>query len=381
MRPLGSAAATPITQTHSHSNGETQADRELLIDIDFFDAQGRWHPTHVVFCTAEDKTRAKSLWTRCFRGLMALHGKLWAKNYLSSHFQNKPEATKLLRTIQETGVVDNGSFRETVAHCTLMYQDLEKLVAGKVRGHNRIMPASPIQDIEQLVAQHFLKINWSAEASEEFFERLTLPTAKNVTGLIRKLKIEERNDPLIDQIAGLMEKFQAWLDQSESEFKTVKKISDRFNIADEKIIDHKNQYRSTLCNLIIDEVKRYRAQREAQEPTKALLEALDKEKDRCIAKDIFFISFVGHLDESGLLDYLRHGMGGLDEDLDFKIAERIINLPSDRLRDQASFLSDEEFLLLQKRFKRLKTELPRLKADADRKSAVSEKTLFAKAVR
>jgi len=42
-------------------------------------------------------------------------------------------------------------------------------------------------------------------------------------GLIRKLKIEERNDHLIDQIAGLMEKFQAWLDQSESEFKTEKK--------------------------------------------------------------------------------------------------------------------------------------------------------------
>jgi uncharacterized small protein (DUF1192 family) len=136
-----------------------------------------------------------------------------------------------------------------------------------------------------------------------------------------------------------------------------------------------------LCNLIIDEVKRYRAKREAQEPTKALLEALDKEKDRYIAKDIFFISFVGHLDQSGLLDCLRHGIGGLDEDLDFKIAESIVNLPSDRLRDQANFLSDEEFLLLQRRFESLKTELPRLKADADRKSAVSEKTLFAKAVR
>jgi len=74
-------------------------------------------------------------------------------------------------------------------------------------------------------------------------------------------------------------------------------------------------------------------------------------------------------------------MGDLDEDFDFKIAESIINLPSDRLRDQASFLSDEEFSLLQKRFKRLKTELPRLKADAERKSAASEKTLFAKAVR
>jgi len=43
-----------------------------------------------------------------------------------------------------------------------------------------------------------------------------------------------------------------------------------------------------LCNLIIDEVKSYRAKREAQEPTKALLEALDEEKDRCIAKKDFF---------------------------------------------------------------------------------------------
>ena len=103
-----------------------------------------------------------------------------------------------------------------------------------------------------------------------------------------------------------------------------------------------------------------------------MLEALDKEKDYWIAKGYFQTSFIGHLEESGLLDYLRRGMDGLDEDFDFNIAERIINLPADRLRDQASFLSNEEFSLLQKRFKQLKTELPRLKAGAERNVAVSE---------
>jgi hypothetical protein len=372
MRPIGSSVTASTAQTPTQPSGENLADRELLIDIDFFDAQGRWNPTHVVFCAAEDKTRANSLWTRCFRGFMALHGKLWAKNYLNSHFQNKPEAKNLLRTIQETGVVDNKTFRETVAHCTLLYEDLEKMAAGQVCGQNRIMPASPIRDIEQLVAQHFLKINWSTEASEEFFERLTLPTAKNIAGLIKKLKIEERNDPLVDQIADLMEKFQAWLDQSESKFESIKIMLDQSDIFDEKISTEKNKYRSNICDLIIDAVKKYRSKREAQEPTASLLEALDKEKDYWIAKGYFQTSFIGHLEESGLLDYLRRGMDGLDEDFDFNIAERIINLPADRLRDQASFLSNEEFLLLQKRFKQLKTELPRLKAGAECNVAVSE---------
>ncbi len=156
MQPVSSQAP----QLPSVSEAANPADRELLIDIDFFDAKGHWNPTHVVFCPAEDQARAKSLWTRCFRGFMALHGKLWAKNYLSSHFRNKPESKVLLEQIKRSGIVDNKMFRETVAQCTLLYEDLEQVAAGKVLGENRVVPASPIKDLDKIVSQHFLKIDW-----------------------------------------------------------------------------------------------------------------------------------------------------------------------------------------------------------------------------
>ena len=159
MRPL--SQSTPSSSATKHVLEDARpVDRELLIDIDFFDAQGRWNPTHVVFCPAEDQARAKSLWTRCFRGFMALHGKLWAKNYLSSHFRNKPESKVLLEQIKRSGIVDNKMFRDTVAQCTLLYEDLEQVATGKVLGENRIVPASPIKDLDKIVSQHFLKIDW-----------------------------------------------------------------------------------------------------------------------------------------------------------------------------------------------------------------------------
>jgi hypothetical protein len=194
------------------SEAANPADRELLIDIDFFDAKGRWNPTHVVFCPAEDQARAKSLWTRCFRGFMALHGKLWAKNYLSSHFRNKSESKALLEQIKRSGIVDNKIFRETVAQCTLLYEDLGQVATGKVVGENRIVPASPIKDLEKIVSQHFLHIKWDEWTAESDFKRITLPAAQNIKNLIQKLKIDESNDHLIDELSNLMHRYQNWVD-------------------------------------------------------------------------------------------------------------------------------------------------------------------------
>jgi len=52
MQPFSRTNAASPATTHPLAAEANAADRELLIDIDFFDTQGRWNPRHVVFCTA-----------------------------------------------------------------------------------------------------------------------------------------------------------------------------------------------------------------------------------------------------------------------------------------------------------------------------------------
>ena len=361
MRPVSSQAP----QLPSVSEAANPADHELLIDIDFFDAQGRWNPTHVVFCPAEDQARAKSLWTRCFRGFMALHGKLWAKNYLSSHFSDKPESKKFLDQIKSIGIVDNKAFREIVAQCTLLYEDLGRVATGKVVGENRIVPASPIKDLEKIVSQHFLHIKWDEWTAESDFKRITLPAAQNIKNLIQKLKIDESNDHLIDELSNLMYRYQSWVDGLTEKSSATEENSSR--ITNAIAVDADGDL-DNICTIITDQIESYREQREAQEPVKALLDAIDKQKDFWIGRGFFNISFVGHLEASGLVDYLKRGNAGFIEEpdleeADLEEAERILNLPPDQFRKQASFLNDQEFALIQKRFDKLKKELPKIKAE------------------
>ena len=354
MQPVRSQAP----QLPSVSEAVNPADHELLIDIDFFDAKGRWNPTHVVFCPAEDQARAKSLWTRCFRGFMALHGKLWAKNYLSSHFRNKSESKALLEQIKRSGIVDNKIFRETVAQCTLLYEDLGQVATGKVVGENRIVPASPIKDLEKIVSQHFLHIKWDEWTAESDFKRITLPAAQNIKNLIQKLKIDESNDRLIDELSNLMYRYQSWVDSLTEKYSATEENIGRIASA---VTDERDRHLNNICTIITEQIASYRAQREAQEPIKALLDAIDTQKNYWISKDRFNTSFVGHLEASGLVDYLKRGNADFIEEADLSVAERILDLPSDRLREQVDFLTDQEFALLQKRFDKLKKELPKIK--------------------
>jgi len=360
MRPLGTSSAPSSDRAQVQPDHGNLADRELLIDIDFFDAKGRWNPTGVVFCAAEDQARAKSLWTRCFRGFMALHGKLWAKNYLSNHFRDRPESKALLEQIKRSGIVDNKAFRETVAQCALLYKDLEQFVAGKSVGENKIVTASPIRDIDKVVSQHFLQINWKAWHEESDFQRITLPAAQNICSFIKKLKIDESNDALINDLSDLMERYQKWVDsitvKPSATDKTPTRISD-------VITDGQEQDLSNICTIISEQIADYRKQREAQEPIKALLAAIDKEKNLWESRGWLHISFAGQLQTSGLEGYLRRGSAGFIEDYELDTAERILKLTDGQLKQQADFLRDPEFELMKRRFDKLKKELPKIKAE------------------
>jgi hypothetical protein len=253
MRPLSHSDPSSSAPQYAPEDARP-VDRELLIDIDFFDAKGRWNPTHVVFCPAEDQARAKSLWARCFRGFMALHGKLWAKNYLSSHFRNKPESKALLEKIKRSGIVDNKMFRETVAHCTLLYEDLEQVATGKVLGENRIVPASPIKDLDKIVSQHFLKIDWKECAEKKQFGWLTLGVARNIQKILNELTPNEKNDQVAEQLRDFMDEYENWLGDPPKNSEGKKSLIDVVLEATDQI-EYKN--REEIADIIFDAVDDY----------------------------------------------------------------------------------------------------------------------------
>jgi hypothetical protein len=289
MRPLSHSA--PPSSDPPHALEEARpADREMLIDIDFFDAKGRWNPTSVVFCAAEDQARAKSLWTRCFRGFMALHGKMWAKNYLSSHFSDKPESKKFLDQIKSTGIVDNKTFRETVAQCTLLYEDLGQVAAGKVVGENRIIPASPIKDLDKIVSRHFLKIDWKECAEKKQFEWITLDVARNIQKILNELTPNQKNDQVAEQLREFMGKYDNWLGDSPEKSEGVTSLID---VVLEAADQNEHKHRKEIADIIFEAVDDYIARSEDDKIVQEKIVAIQRgKKNSAASPEVIDWSFV-----------------------------------------------------------------------------------------
>jgi hypothetical protein len=83
----------------------------------------------------------------------------------------------------------------------------------------------------------------------------------------------------------------------------------------------------------------------------------EDEMERCSKKPFFPLSFVFKLDESGLIEYLKHGKVDFGKDGNLDLARKIIALPNEMLRKILDFLDDSEFSFLQDRFKQLRGEI------------------------
>ena len=252
--PTSAASSSPLNLPGAELN---TADRELLIDIDFFDAKGRWNPRHVVFCAAEDGARAKSLWTRCFRGFMALHGKLWAKNYLDNRFSDRAESKQLIQQIRQAGYVDKKIFQSTVAHCTLLYENLNTTSSKKNVDQHRIVPASPIEDIDKIVEQHFVQIDWSQWKNEAQFKRLTLDLAHNIQKIFSDIKITPANDLIAEKFRECLNFFDQLLDENVPNLDARRNIVDQFLAAvDQKDYMERNDIVDLMFEAVDDYIRR-----------------------------------------------------------------------------------------------------------------------------
>ena len=89
----------------------------LMLDIDFFDQNGKWNPRVVLFSGVSDPQRARSGLTKIFGGLMKFQARRWAENYFlgalateKSQSPNKQAIEKFLKNIKRSGVVEEREF-------------------------------------------------------------------------------------------------------------------------------------------------------------------------------------------------------------------------------------------------------------------------------
>lgn len=284
MPPVSSQAP----QLPSVSEAANPADRELLVDIELFDTQGNWNPRNVVFCAAGDPARAKKLSTRCFRGLMAWYGKLWATNYLSSHFKDKPESNELLNNIKKSGFVDNKAFKETVVRCTLLYEDLEQAATGKSTHEHLNIIAPSIIDIDKVVSEFFLQVDWRQCADDKQFEQITLEMAHNIKYILGELKQDDHSNEIVNKLQAFMLRYQKWYMNPPA---IKKENSESHNKIVENIEAKKYDRREKIASIIFDALKEYDSRSPSNQVIREkFLLKKKNEKNEAKNRELFFWS-------------------------------------------------------------------------------------------
>jgi hypothetical protein len=196
----------------------------------------------------------------------------------------------LLQQINKSGFVDKKSLQETIAHCTLLYEDLEKVATGKVVGENRIVPASPIQDLEKIVSQHFLKIDWKECAEEKKFEWITLDLARNIQKILNELTPNEKNDQVAEQLREFMGQYENWLGDPPIKAEGVTSLIDVvLKAADQK----ENKHREEIADIIFDAVDDYIERSEDNKIAQEKIVAIQRGKKNSVASpEVIDWSFV-----------------------------------------------------------------------------------------
>jgi hypothetical protein len=196
----------------------------------------------------------------------------------------------LLQQINKSGFVDKKSLQETIAHCTLLYEDLEKVATGKVVGEHRIVPASPIKDLEKIVSQHFLKIDWKECAEEKKFEWITLDLARNIQKILNELIPNEKNDQVAEQLREFMGQYENWLGDPPKKAEGVTSLIDVvLKAADQK----ENMHREEIADIIFDAVDDYIGRSEDNKIAQEKIVAIQRGKKNIVASpEVIDWSFV-----------------------------------------------------------------------------------------
>lgn len=379
------------------SNRPASADDTLMIDIDFFDRAGRFKPTKIVFSPRDDTRRASSLWTRMFGGLMALHGKVWAKSYLSAHFRGKAESDGLLSTIRNTGEVRKSEFLKTVAECTLRYEPATDTAWVKGRRQPLMFAPPHLQNLSRLVNDHIASIDWS-KLNRNDFRAVTGPMISNIRHFIDQLVPDPANDIFIDRLAVFGRNYQNWVDDLPS-------AADGEGL-ESAISAELVESRQKLADALDLAIQTYRHQRKSVEPSSKdklstppattaapatnssarafvplvppntsdtpvkaglvarITEAVKLQQRR----GMFDLSFLGWMVRSDLVRYLEFGEAEFNSGTNVGELERLLSRSDTFFRQQLDFLDERQITAFLDEVRRLKTRLPEIKAALQRQA-------------
>lgn len=362
-----------------------------MIDVDFFDAAGHFEPHKVLFSPREDVQRTSSLWTRAFGGLMALHGKIWAKSYLTTHFRGSNESEALLRQIRETGMVGKSAFIDTVAECTLRYETLAQ--AARVKGGvlQQLFSPPSLKNLPRLVFDHIASIDWS-NLKNDHYASVTAQMGHNICRFINVLEPVLQNDEFVNRLYSFQTLYRTWaMDQCEGE------NTPRFEGWSQEVF----KAREKIANDIEQSIKSYREQRGLSAvpfpnplPQKILAEgSRDSVSETGLASKAALICLLKGLQNSvrtgykdffeimercDLINYLEFGESAFSLNTDFSALEKLLSLKEDHL--EILFKNKEQRAAFMKLLLQLKESLPdirkRLKDASLKESELIEEGVF-----
>lgn len=387
---------------------DTSSDDLLMIDVDFFDDRGRWNPRKLLFSAREDTQRSQSLWTRLFGGIMALQGKIWAKNFLKNHFGDRPEARQLLENIRKKGHVSASEFFETAASCSFRYLDLGALQKNPDQRESLhgVFDAY-LKDIDLLTFNHISQIDWS-KIDDHFFPKINLTIAKNIAAFVNRLEVDPVNEPFIYELEQFADRYLEWMP-----FPGVARKSSGVDTepqqtaVDSPMIDPGEA--DAIERIMSSALRKYRQQQtyatsektvssfETSGPAKPdvflppvqqiqdvmpvdtpassaeanLVSIFDDELSRVKAKGLQYSSQVWPFFSCKLIEYFRIGSRAFDASTDFLLLQKIIDMPADDLRSRLEFLSDQQFYEFLGRLTQLEDRLPAIRAGVARRAAIS----------
>ncbi len=119
MQPSGSSSSS----TKPQSLPATTVDDTLMLAFEFFDENGKLNPRKVLFSAQTSPSRANSLLTTLFGGIMKWNARRWAENYLHDAInaqlgltsETSEEIQKLIKNIKASKAVTSRDFYSLAA--------------------------------------------------------------------------------------------------------------------------------------------------------------------------------------------------------------------------------------------------------------------------
>ncbi len=323
----------------------------MMIDIQFFDEVGRWNPRKVIFSASVDEARAKSLKVTLFGGIMRLHARVWAKNYVNTHLSHAAAAATFIANVKSSGVVSRRAFFDLVAGEMLGSASPMQTVRSCSAGNRHTNSVPYFANPRELIHDHVRGIDWENIDANDF-SKFTSSHVSNLVALINELAPHPENDELIKKINSFSGRLQEWARAIDDENRG-SKILKEIGMPLQKAIDSYS-YDSDCLPII------------SMQDSSVGIEAhefIEKEYQKHLKEHPGFVCVQYEpIVESGFLEYCKDGdyfFTRASVSVLEKMDREILQTDSRLWKNALDSMSDKQKAAMDKRREQLRKDLPR----------------------